>query len=71
MSQCIDEITKEFNHRNENNTYSVYPQYTLILHGLHIVFIFRKRNLLTGEVKKYKSRLHVDGSRMKEGVDST
>ena len=31
----------------------------------------RKRDLMTGRVKKYKARLNIDGSRMEKGVDYT
>ena len=29
----------------------------------------RKRNMSTGEIKRYKARLNLDGSRMEQGVD--
>jgi hypothetical protein len=63
----LKEITDQF----ENGNFTVIhksqvPEGQIVLPA--VWQMRRKRDVRTGAIKKYKARLNIDGSRMKEGV---
>ena len=65
-------MEKEVNDQIENGNFSVIPQ-SKVPKGFRVFpgvwMLVRKREILTREIKKYKARLALDGSRMREGED--
>ena len=69
--EFIESMSKEINQQMKVKAYSVIkrskvPEGATILPA--VWQLRRKRNSKTGEIKKYKARLNIDGSRMKKGI---
>ena len=65
-------MAKEWGDQDLNNNFSivpidVVPECKSILPA--VWQMRRKRDVSTGEIKKYKTSMNLDGSRMKKGID--
>ena len=64
-------MQKEVDDRMKDKNFSVthknkIPKNALVLPAVWA--LRRKRDIKTGKIKKYKARLNIDGSRMKQGI---
>ena len=70
--EFIKAMRKEIHDQSENGNFSVIhkSQVPEVKNALPVVWqMKRKRDIRTREIKKYKARLNIDGSRMKPGRD--
>ena len=66
-----DAMLKEIVDQYNNGNFTVVPKSKILRDKVILPAVWqmkRKREVLTGNIKKYKARLNVDGSRMRKGV---